>query len=108
MHFIQIKRILSIKKSKPKCFIGYVGGSHYTHTRVAVDALCLPRNPEWVNYRDGTDGGKPYIYGAEYKTYGLFGKWHSVCDHDVPCAVCLVRSRSVVKMFPGTLKSVLF
>nr|XP_034330210.1 uncharacterized protein LOC105340293 isoform X3 [Crassostrea gigas] len=80
---------------------GYVGGSHFTHTGAAVDALCLPRNPEWGNYRDGTDGNKGYIYGAEYETHGFFGKWHSVGDHDVPCAVCLVRSRSVVKMFPG-------
>lgn len=103
MHFIQIKRIVSIKKSEYKCLIGYAGGSHYRHTGAAVDALCLPRNPEWGNYRDGTDGSKAYIFGTEYQTTGMFGKWHSLYEHDVPCAVCLVRSRSVVKMFPGTL-----
>uniref|UniRef100_A0A8W8IG06 Short-chain collagen C4-like n=1 Tax=Magallana gigas TaxID=29159 RepID=A0A8W8IG06_MAGGI len=93
------------KKSCPKSaelvLSGYVGGSHYTHTGAAVDALYLPRNPEWGNYRDVTDGAKAYIYGAEYETNGLFGKWTGLFEHDVPCAVCLVRSRPVVKMFPG-------
>lgn len=93
------------KKSCPRSselvLSGYAGGSYYTHTGAAVDALCLPRNPEWGNYMDGTDGGRAYIYGAEYETSGLFGKWHNLREHDVPCVVCLVRSRSVVNMFPG-------
>lgn len=105
-HFVQIKRI--VKKSKHKSLIGYAGGSYYTHTGAAVDALCSPRNPEWGNYMDGTDGGRAHIYGAEYETSGLFGKWHNLREHDVPCVVCLVRSRSVVNMFPGTRKSRLF
>lgn len=83
------------------CHVGYVGGSHYTHTGAAVEPLCLPRNPEWGNYRDGTDGAKAYIYGAEYETDDLSGKWLKLHDHDVPCAVCLVRNRPIVKMFPG-------
>nr|XP_034330215.1 short-chain collagen C4 [Crassostrea gigas] len=80
---------------------GYVGGSQYTHTGAAVEPLCLPRNPEWGDYRDGKDGYKAYIYGAEYETSDLSGKWLKVDDHDVPCAVCLVRNKSVVKMFPA-------
>lgn len=47
------------------------------------------------------DGNKAYIYGAEYETSDLSGKWYKLHDHDVPCAVCLVRNRSVVKMFAG-------
>lgn len=97
--FIHIERI-ERKNSKHKCLIGYVGGSRYSHPGAAVEALCLPRNPKWGN-RDGTDGSK-----AEYETHGLFGKWHSVREHHVPCAVCLVRSRSVVNVFPGTRKSI--
>lgn len=67
----------------------------------AVEPLCLPRNPEWGDYRDETDGAKAYIYGAEYQTGDSAGKLIKLHDHDVPCAVCLVRNRSVVKMFPG-------
>ncbi|XP_065925119.1 uncharacterized protein [Magallana gigas] len=81
---------------------GYVGGSRHTHSGAAVEPLCLPRKPEWGNYKDGTDGAKAYIYGAEYETGDLSGKWLKLHDHDVPCAVCLVRNRSVVKMFPAT------
>lgn len=66
-----------------------------------MEPLCLPRNPEWEIYSDGTNGNKAYIYGAEYETDDLSGKWRKLNDHDVPCAVCLVRNRSVVKMFPG-------
>lgn len=86
---------------KSSFLTGYVGGSLYSDTGAAVDPLCLPRNPEWEHYRDGTDGYKAYIYGAEYETIGLRDKWLKLHDHDVPCAVCLVRNRSVVKMFPG-------
>lgn len=82
-------------------FVGYVGGSHYSHTGAAVESLCLPRNPEWGNYNDAADGVKAYIFGAEYETSDLSGKFLKLHDHDVPCAVCLVRNRSVVQMFPG-------
>lgn len=57
--------------------------------------------PEWGVYRDGTDGQKAYIYGAEYQTNTLSGYMRSFHDHDVPCAVCLVPKKSIVKMFPG-------
>lgn len=66
-----------------------------------MEPLCLPRKPEWEIHKDGTDGAKAFIYGAEYETSDLSGKWFRMHDHDVPCAVCLVRNRSVVKMFPG-------
>lgn len=66
-----------------------------------MEPLCLPREPEWGVYRDGTDGQKAYIYGAEYQTNTLYGYMRSFHDHDVPCAVCLVPKKSIVKMFPG-------
>ena len=69
-----------------------------------MDPLCLPRNPHWGKYKDGFEGEKAYIYGAEYQTTtNTFLR--NVHDHDVPCAVCLVRNRSVVKMFPGERKA---
>lgn len=81
--------------------VGYVGGSHYSHSGGAVEPLCLPRNPEWGIYKDGTKGGKAYIYGAEYETSELTRYMRKLHDHDVPCAVCLRRNKSAVKMFPG-------
>lgn len=80
---------------------GYVGGSLYNNRGAAVEPLCLPREPEWGVYRDGTDGQKAYIYGAEYQTNTLSGYMRNFHDHDVPCAVCLIPKKSIVKMFPG-------
>lgn len=80
---------------------GYVGGSWYLHTGAAVNPLCLPKNPEWGIYRDGTDGEKAYIFGGEYQTDTVPAYMRTLYQHDVPCVVCLVRKRSVVQMFPG-------
>ncbi|XP_034330867.1 uncharacterized protein [Magallana gigas] len=80
---------------------GFTGGSYYTHKGAAVEPLCLPRNPEWGRYTDGHDGAKAYVYGAEYETYSFIGFDQTLHEHDVPCAVCIVRQKTVVKMFPA-------
>ncbi|XP_078329472.1 uncharacterized protein LOC144624078 [Crassostrea virginica] len=82
-------------------FSGYTGGSSHLHTGAAVDPLCLPRDPEWAIYRDGVEGNKNYVYGAEYQTSTLYNYMSTLHNQDVPCAVCLVRNRSVVEMFPA-------
>ncbi|XP_061171854.1 short-chain collagen C4-like [Saccostrea echinata] len=81
-------------------YSGLTGGSHQDHRGAAVDPLCLPRDPEWGIYRDGTDGYKAYVFGAEYQTES-FSQTSSLHDHDIPCAVCLVRNRSVSRVFPA-------
>lgn len=81
--------------------VGFAGGSQCSHKGAAVEPLCLPRNPEWGMYTDGHEGYKSYVYGAEYETESFKGNIQTLHDHDVPCAVCLVRQRSVVQMFPG-------
>ncbi|XP_052704573.1 uncharacterized protein LOC128180490 [Crassostrea angulata] len=80
---------------------GLAGGLYYTYKGAAVEPLCLPRNPEWGMYTDGFDGSKNYIFGTEYRTSSLTGNVQRVNNHDVPFAVCLVRQRSVVQMFPA-------
>lgn len=82
-------------------FVGFTGGSHYTHKGAAVEPICLPKNPEWGLYNDGHDGAKNYVYGAEYETGSFTGYIKTIEDNDVPCVVCLVRRKSVVQMFPG-------
>lgn len=81
--------------------VGFTGGSNYGHNGAAVEPLCLPRNPEWGLYTDGHEGYKAYVYGAEYETETFKGNIQTLHNHDIPCAVCLVRQRSVVQMFPG-------
>lgn len=82
-------------------WIGFTGGSNNNHRGAAVEPLCLPRNPEWGIYTNGHDGYRNYIHGAEYETGSFRGYMKTVHNHDVPCAVCLVHQRSVIKMFPG-------
>ncbi|XP_056006670.1 short-chain collagen C4-like [Ostrea edulis] len=80
---------------------GFTGGSHYHQRGAAVEPLCLPLDPEWGQYKDGTDGDKAYVYGAEYETeYGL-GNMRRLHQHDVPCAVCLIHNKSVLRVFPA-------
>lgn len=76
----------------------------FTYTLYTVDILCLPKDPEWGEYTDGTNGDKAYVYGAEYETATSPGKQHSLYQHDVLCAVCLFKNGSVVNMFPGEIK----
>lgn len=80
---------------------GFAGGSWYLHQGAAVDYLCLPSNPEWGEYIDGVGGPRGYVYGAEYETEITIDNLRALGDHDVPCAVCLLRNKSVVKMFPA-------
>uniref|UniRef100_K1RJ29 Short-chain collagen C4 n=1 Tax=Magallana gigas TaxID=29159 RepID=K1RJ29_MAGGI len=102
---IEVKKALKEVKEKQvadmQMIQGYVGGSWYTHTGAAVNPLCLPKNPEWGFYRDGTDGEKAYIFGGEYQTNSVPAYMKTLNQHDVPCVVCLVRRRSVVQMFPA-------
>ena len=97
---VQVKRT-TINTTIPKYHVGYVGGSWNDHKGTAVESLCLPRDPQWGIYRDGTDGNKALIYCAEYKTATVYGYMLTFHDNDVPYAVCLVRNRSVVQMIPG-------
>lgn len=80
---------------------GFTGGSWYNDKGAAVDLLCLPRDPEWGEYIDGVGGARGFVFGAEYETYDTIGNLRALMDHDVPCAVCLLRNKSVVKMFPA-------
>ncbi|XP_062612027.1 uncharacterized protein LOC134273737 isoform X2 [Saccostrea cucullata] len=105
---IRNRDIMYTRWGKKRCpsnaklvYSGFVGGSYSTHKGAAVDPLCLPRDPEWGIYRDGSEGVKAYVYGAEYETETFTSHFTSLHNHDVPCAVCLVQNRSTVQMFPG-------
>ena len=70
------------------------GGANY---------LCLPEQPQYSTYTAGVQGGRAYLYGAEYQTPGSAdnGPFHSVRDHNVPCAVCYTLTRGIVVMIPA-------
>ena len=72
---------------------GSGGGANY---------LCLPEQPQYLNYTPGTQNGRAYLYGAEYQTtVASNGPLDSVTNHNVPCAVCYTLTRGIVVMIPA-------
>ena len=79
-------------------YSGIAGGTWYTHRGGGANYLCMPKVPEYsptLRYRGGTQG-YAYVYGAEYEQPLQGGH-----DHNVPCAVCRVSTRSTVLMIPA-------
>ena len=79
---------------------GITAGSDYTHTGGGSNYICMVKEARYPPGA-GTSGGSPdYIYGTEYETVsrGL----HRLQDQNVPCAACLVTTRSAQLMIPGT------
>lgn len=79
---------------------GLAGGSYYNSYGASTSMVCLTWNPEYGNHNDAVfEGG--YIYGTEYYNNKVNLFPDNVYQHDVPCAVCLVKQRSVMIMIPG-------
>ena len=79
-------------------YSGVVAGSSHKHTGAAVNPLCLPLNPKYLQYQSGYQG-YARLYGAEYKTYSPSPLHHSH-DRNVPCALCEVTGRTKI-MIPS-------
>lgn len=76
---------------------GTTVGSHYSHAGGGANYLCLPQKPDYDTTAKPTY--QSYLYGAEYEFYG--GLLNSVTNHEAPCAVCYVSSRSTKLMYPA-------
>ena len=77
-------------------YAGRAGGSHIGHKGGAANYLCMPDDPNHLQYRSGVQG-RSYVAGVQYWYDSLF----SVNNHNVPCAVCYVATRSVSLMIPA-------
>ena len=80
-------------------YAGRAGGSWYGHTGGGANYLCMPTDPDYLEYQPGVQGWS-YVYGAEYQPYSL-GPLSAVHDHNVPCAVCYASTRVAVAMIPA-------
>jgi len=81
---------------------GIIGGGHYSQRGGGGNYLCLPDKPKYGNYKDGYQASGR-IYGTEYEVNsvpGLFKK-QNLHDHEAPCVVCYVSSRSSMLMMPA-------
>ena len=80
-------------------YSGRAGGTHYEHSGGAANYLCMPDDPDHLQYQSGVQG-KSYVAGVEYD-YASHPSLSSLNCHNVPCAVCYVATRSVAVMIPA-------
>ncbi|XP_033125188.1 uncharacterized protein LOC117123397 [Anneissia japonica] len=83
---------------------GIIASGYFSHAGGGGNYLCLPKDPEWGNYKDGHQLNA-YIYGAEYEVaaFNPFSTDNAedLHNHDAPCAICYVPKRSVKLMIPA-------
>ena len=83
-------------------YTGMVGGTYFSTKGGASNYLCMPKNPDYLEYTPGIQGWSP-VHGAEYQTHGPYSNsnFGHLDDDNVPCAVCQVISRDTVLMIPA-------
>ena len=83
-------------------YSGRAGGSRYNSGGGATNYLCMPDNPDYLQY-DSDVQGRNYIYGVEYDPIPgqPLNVNPNVDAHNVPCAVCMAVSRCSLLMIPG-------
>ena len=80
-------------------YAGRAGGTHYQHSGGASNFVCLPNDPDYLQYQRGVQG-YANVGGVEYY-YADFPSLSSLTRHNAPCAVCYVATRSVAVMIPA-------
>ena len=75
-------------------YTGIAGGSSYAQSGGGANYLCLPKDPQYS--KDGSYQHASYLYGSEYENT-LVGTH----NHNVPCTVCYVATRSTTLMIPA-------
>ena len=82
---------------------GLATGSHYSNHGGGANVLCLVKNPKYNPGTTTVNTGNRVLFGTEYQ----IGPGQALNrglrhDHNVPCAVCHVSTRSSQIMVPGT------
>jgi hypothetical protein len=85
-------------------YSGRAAGSYYSHKGGGSNYQCVTLQPENFEYGPGTVTSS-FLYGAEYEISGNVPKsFLPLNQHDVPCSVCFVPSKTAKIMIPGTYK----
>ena len=80
-------------------YSGRAGGTRHDHSGGAANHLCMPDDPDHLQYQSGVQG-RSQVAGVEY-WYASHPSLSSFNSHNVPCAVCYVATRSVAVMIPA-------
>ena len=81
-------------------FTGYAGGSNWNVSGSGSNYLCLHQTPEYDRPVSGSDIGRAFVDGVEYRIHD-FPPFVSQHNYDSPCAVCRVTSRGTMIMIPA-------
>ena len=83
-------------------YSGRAGGSSWRKTGGATNYLCMPDNPDYLQFASAIQGPS-YVYGVEYEPSGgqPLNVQPNVHAHNVPCAVCMAVSRCSLLMIPA-------
>ena len=82
-------------------YSGRAGGPYWSHGGGGSNPQCLPLDPNFLRPISGSQA-RSYMYGAEYQTHTDSNSHvHGRNNHDVPCAVCHISSRTAVYMVPA-------
>ena len=79
-------------------YSGISAGSWYSQSGGGANYLCMPKDPEYksdLTYRPGVDDHSQ-LHGVEYEL-----PVQGSHEHNVPCAVCHVTTRSAVLLLPA-------
>ena len=80
-------------------YSGRAGGSRHSQPGGATNHLCMPDNPDYLQYALGVQG-QNYVYGVEYRI-AAGQPLYDVIEHNAPCAVCMAVSRCYLLMIPA-------
>ena len=80
-------------------YSGRAGGTHHRQKGGAANYLCLPDDPDHLQYQSGVQGNRDVV-GVEYYFHS-FPSLSSLNYHKAPCAVCYVATRSVAVIIPA-------
>ena len=80
-------------------YSGRVGGSLHSHEGAAVDPLCLPPDPQYLQYLSGYQD-HALVYGAEYEIHSS-SPINQADERNPPCALCQVYGRTNKIMIPS-------
>ena len=80
---------------------GFAAGTSYSDQGGGSNRLCLPKVPKYSSYNPEVQGYSP-LHGSEYDNELIEGSpLPNIHQHNVPCAVCYVSTRSVVYVVPA-------
>ena len=80
-------------------YAGRAAGSYSSQKGGTSDYLCLPDQPQYLNYQAGVQDYSSLL-GAEYEHGAFLNRFD---DHNAPCAVCHSSSRGSMLIIPARL-----